>query len=111
MIDHAATLLTPHLRSQELTGQLVEGNARHVEVFAVTEKPFDGITDLQGCLAWHTPRATATAEHRVDVFHIGIKPITLEVQRGSPPSHDGAALRTGFPDYRFRFFRTWFFIH
>jgi hypothetical protein len=96
---------------RNLTGELVKRNAGHVEVFAGTEQPLDCVADLKGCLTWHTPGSTAAAKHRVDVFHISVKPTAFEVQRGPSLAHGSAALRTGLPAYRFCFFRTWLFIH
>lgn len=97
------TQLAQCLRSfvRLLAGELVEGNARHVEVFAGTEQPFNCIADLESRSARHISHAEPATEHRADVFHIGVKPTSFEVQRGPSPAHGGTTLRTGPADRHF----------
>jgi len=96
---------------KNLAGELVKRNTGHVEIFASVEQPFDRFADLKGRLAWDTSHPATTAEHRSDVFYIGIKPAALKMQGGSSTTHSCAAFRTGFTAYCFGFFRTWLFIH
>jgi len=67
---------------------------------------FDCVADLKGGLTWHAPGSTAAAEHRVDVFHISVKPTRSKCSVVRPwriaVPHSGQAV---LPD-AFAFFRT-----